>query len=87
MQEGDLDMKMRGLMLFLLAIAGLTVSLPLAMAQSLADSGDSSSAAVLPPPGTTHPQLALTYARPTEKTRLRNYFFDINLLSGRRSAS
>ena len=75
MQERDLDMKMRGLMLLLLGIAGLTV-LPLAMAQSLADSGDSSSAAVLPSPGTTHPQLALTYTRPTEKTKLHNYFFD-----------
>ena len=69
-------MKMRGLMLLLLAIAGLTVLPPLAMAQSLADSGDSSSAAVLPSAGTTHPQLALTYTRPTEKTKLHNYFFD-----------
>jgi hypothetical protein len=68
-------MKMRGLML-LLAIAGLG-ALPLpAKAQSLADSGDSSSAALLPSLGTTHPQLALTYTRPTRKTKLRNYFFD-----------
>ena len=59
-----------------MAIAGLTVLLPLAMAQSPADSGDSSSAAVLPSPGTTHPQMALTYTRPTEETKLRNYFFD-----------
>jgi hypothetical protein len=69
-------MKMRGLMLLLLAIAGLTVLPPLAMAQSLADSGDSSSAAVLPSAATPHPQLALTYTRPTEKTKLHNYFFD-----------
>jgi hypothetical protein len=76
MQEGDRDMKMRGLMLLLLAMAGLTVLSPLAMAQSPVDSGDSSSAAVLPSPGTTHPQLALTYTRPTEETKLRNYLFD-----------
>jgi hypothetical protein len=70
-------MKMRGLMLLLLAIAGLTLLPPLAMAQSLADSGDSSSAAVLPlSPGATHSQLALTYTRRTEKTKLHNYFFD-----------
>jgi len=69
-------MKMRGLMLLSLAIAGLTVLPRLAMAQSLADSGDSPSTAVLPPPGTAHTQLALTYARPTETTKLRNYFFD-----------
>jgi hypothetical protein len=68
-------MKMRGLTL-LLAIAGLA-SLPLlAKAQSLADSGDSSSAAVLPSLDTRDPQLALTYASPTQKTKLRNYFFD-----------
>jgi hypothetical protein len=76
MQEGDLDMKTRGLMLLLLAIAGLTVTLPLAMAQSPADSGDSSSAAALPSPGTTQLHPALAYTRPTEKTKLRNYFFD-----------
>ncbi len=62
------------LMLLWLAIAGLTV-LPPAMAQSVADSGDSSSAA-LPAAGATQPQLTLTYTRPTEKTKLRNYFFD-----------
>ena len=68
-------MTMRGLVLLLLAIAGLTVLPPLAMAQSQADSGDSSSAAVLST-STTHPQPDLTYTRPTEKTKLHNYFFD-----------
>jgi hypothetical protein len=68
-------MKMRGLILLLLAMAGLTVLPPLAMAQSPADSGDSSGAAVLPPPGPAQPQ-ALAYTRPTEETKLRNYFFD-----------
>jgi hypothetical protein len=74
MREGDLDMKMGGLMLLLLAMTGLTVLPPLAMAQSPANSGDSSSAAASP--RTTHPEPALTYTRPTEKTKLRNYFFD-----------
>jgi len=30
----------------------------------------------LPSPATTHPQLDLTYTRPTEKTKLHNYSFD-----------
>jgi hypothetical protein len=75
MQEGDLDMTMRGLTLLLLAIAGLAVLPPLAMAQSQADSQDSSSTAASST-STTHPQPDLTYMRPTEKTKLQNYFFD-----------
>jgi len=62
-------------MLLLLAIACLTVLPRLAMAQSLLDSGDSSSAEVLPSTD-IHSQLTLTYTRPTEKTKLQNYFFD-----------
>ena len=69
-------MKIRGLMLLLLAIAGLTVLPSLAVAQSLVDSGDSSSAEVSTSLVTAQPQLALTYTRPTEKTKLHNYFFD-----------
>jgi hypothetical protein len=75
-QERDLDMKMRRLLLLLLAIGGLTFLTQLARAQSLADSSDSSSSAALPSAGTTHQQLAPTYTRPTEKTKLHNYFFD-----------
>jgi len=67
-------LRMRGLVLLLLAIAGLTVLPALVMAQSPADSSGSSSATVAP--SATHPQAALTYTRPTEKTKLRNYFFD-----------
>ena len=59
-----------GLILLLLAIAGLTVLPPLDLAYSLADSGD------LPSPGTTHPQPDLTYVHPTQKTKAHNYFFD-----------
>ena len=65
-------MKMRGLML-LLAIAGLG-ALPLpAKAQSLADSADSSGTGS----STTPAQLHLTYTRPTDTTKFRNYLFDM----------
>jgi hypothetical protein len=69
-------MKMDAPVLLLLAIAGLTVLPTVARAQLLADSADSSSAATAPSPSTTHLQPALAYARPTEKTKLSNYFFD-----------
>ena len=65
-------MKTHRLMLSLLAIAALPL---LAMAQSLASSGDSSSDAV----GSVSTPLLqpdLTYTRPTQATKLRNYFFD-----------
>jgi hypothetical protein len=65
-------MKMRGLMLLLLAIAGVTVLPPLAMAQSPADSRDSSGAVA----STTPAQPDLTYMRPKQTTKLRNYAFD-----------
>jgi len=65
-------MKMRRIMLLLLVIVDLAALPVLARAQSLADSADS--------PGTvaskTPAQLELTYTRPTQKTKLRNYFFD-----------
>src|ERR1700693_2935043 len=67
---------MRGLTFLLLAIAGLTVLPRLAMAQSLADAGDSSTAAVLPSHGPTYSQFDVTYTRPTEKINIRNYAFD-----------
>jgi hypothetical protein len=62
-------------MLLLLAIAGLTVLPPLAMAQSQGVSGASSRSAALSTK-TTPPQPDLTYTSPTEKTKLHNYFFD-----------
>jgi hypothetical protein len=60
----------------LLLVAGL-VAFPLELkAQSAPNSKLSSSAAVLPSsPGTTR-QSDLTYIRPTQKTKLHNYFFD-----------
>lgn len=60
----------------LIAITGLGPLAPVAKTQSAAGAGSSSSNAVSPSPSTTHPQLDLTYRRPTERTKLRNYFFD-----------
>jgi len=63
-------MKMRRIGLLLVAVF---TSLPmLADAQSLADSRESSGAIA----ATISTQPALTYIRPTQKTKLRNYVFD-----------
>jgi hypothetical protein len=70
-----LDMKMRRMRLTLLAIGGLAALSTAATAQGLVDSGESSSAAVSST-STTQPLPDLTYTRPTEKTKLQNYFFD-----------
>jgi hypothetical protein len=69
-----LDMKMRQVTLFVLAIVGLA-ALPLANAQSLVGSEDSSSTAALAV-NPAQPQPDLTYMRPTQKTKLHTYFFD-----------
>jgi hypothetical protein len=65
-------MKMRGLMLLLLAMAGLAASPVPAKAQALVDPGDSAAAVV----STTTAKADLTYTRPTEKTKIYNYLFD-----------
>jgi len=59
-------------MLWLPAIAALTVLPPLAIAQAPGVSGDSSKTPV-PPPATQPP---LAYTRPTGKTKFHNYLFD-----------
>lgn len=69
-------MKIRGIMVLAMGIAAITVLTPRVRAQAVADSSDFSRTAGLPSAGTTQPQLVVTYTRPTEKTRLRNYFFD-----------
>jgi hypothetical protein len=74
--KGSFNMKISRSVLLLPVIVGLTVLTPLAMAQSLIDWGDTASAPVSPSSSATPPQLDLTYLRPTEKTKLRNYFFD-----------
>jgi|SRR5271165_11185 len=69
-------MKMRRRMLSLLGIACFAALPVVAEAQLLADSIGSSSTTSSPSTFTTEPQLHLTYTRPTEKTKLQNYFFD-----------
>ena len=65
-------MKMRRIMLLLLAIAGVAVLPVLAKAQALIDPRDSAGAVA----GTAPAQPDLTYTRPTEKTKIENYLFD-----------
>jgi hypothetical protein len=60
----------------LIAVASLGTLAPLGRTQSTAAGSSSVLTAVSPAPSTTHPQLDLTYTRPTERTKLRNYFFD-----------
>jgi hypothetical protein len=69
-------MKIRRIMLLLLAIADLAVLPVLAKAQSLVASGESSSSTVDLSVSTASPQPDLTYMRPPQATKLRNYFFD-----------
>ena len=69
-------MKKRRIMLLLLAIANLAVLPALAKAQSPVDSGNSSSSTVDLSVSTAAPLPDLTYIRPPETTKVRNYFFD-----------
>jgi hypothetical protein len=59
----------------LIAIAGLGALAPQGRTQSAAAGSSSVLTAVSPAP-TTHAQLDFTYKRPTERVKLRNYFFD-----------
>ncbi len=65
-------MNIRKIMVLLLLTGVAT--LPLAKAQTLVDSADSSSTVTSASPTQTLPDL--TYVRPTESTKLHNYFFD-----------
>jgi hypothetical protein len=65
-------MKIHRFVLLLLAIAGLAALPVLTKAQALADPGDSSGTIA----STTPAGLDVTYTRPPEKTKLRNYVFD-----------
>lgn len=72
-------MKMRGCMLLLVAVllvAVLTALPVMAKAQSLTDSESSSSESFSGSAAITVAQPELAYARPTQKTKLRNYVFD-----------
>jgi hypothetical protein len=59
-------------MLLALAIAGVILLSPLAIAQSLTDAGDSSPTIA----SATMVQPYLTYTRPTQTTKVHNYLFD-----------
>jgi hypothetical protein len=60
----------------LVTITALGALAPMGKTQSGADLGSSSSDTVSRSPSATQPRLTLTYRRPTERTKLRNYFFD-----------
>ncbi len=69
-------MRMRRIMLLLMVVSEFA-TLPLLARPQAPTSSESSSAAELPTsPGSTPVQPALTYMRPTEKTKLHNHFFD-----------
>jgi hypothetical protein len=60
-------------------LASLAILSPPAIAQSDANAKPAFTGAVLPSTNSTStisPQLELTYTRPSEKTKLKNYFFD-----------
>jgi hypothetical protein len=61
---------------FLIAIACLGALAPPAKAQSPAGEGSSSGNVASPFSSTTHADLELSYVRPTEKIKIRNYLFD-----------
>ena len=69
-------MRMRRVVTVVLAVAGLAAVPLLATAQSSAGARDSSRTAVLPPSPGAIGQADSNYVRPTQKTKLRNYFFD-----------
>ncbi|HKN74506.1 MAG TPA: hypothetical protein VJW94_04970 [Candidatus Acidoferrum sp.] len=61
---------------YLIAIAYLGALASVGKAQSAVRAGSSSSYAASPFPLRADARLDLTYYRPTEKTKIRNYFFD-----------
>ena len=72
----NLEMKIRRIIPLVLMVAGLAALPAPTNAQSSGDSRDSSSPAVLPSSPSATRQADLTYTRPSQKTKLRNYFFD-----------
>jgi hypothetical protein len=72
----NLDVGKRRIVVVLLASAGLAALPLLAEAQASGDSRDSSRGQVLPASPGASRQSDLTYIRPTEKIKLRNYVFD-----------
>jgi hypothetical protein len=69
-------MKKFRVVLLLIGITELGALAPIAKAQLIADAASSSSSAASPSTGTTRPQVNLAYTRPTERTKVRSFFFD-----------
>lgn len=61
---------------FLMAITSLGTLASLTKAQSAVGEGSSSNNVAAPFSSSTHAHLDLTYVRPTEKIKIRNYLFD-----------
>jgi hypothetical protein len=68
----EFDVMIHQIIFGLVVIANLAAQSMLAKAQSLLDSGDSSGTVA----STTPAKLDLTYTRPTQATKVRNYLFD-----------
>jgi hypothetical protein len=68
----EFDMMIHQIVFALVVVANLATLSVLARAQSLLDSGDSSGTVA----STTPAKLDLTYTRPTQATKVRNYLFD-----------
>jgi len=68
----EFDMVIHQIIFGLVVVANFAAQSRLAKAQSLLDSGDSSGAVA----STTPAKLDLTYTRPTQATKIRNYLFD-----------
>jgi hypothetical protein len=70
-------MKIRRIVLVLLAIGGsAALAVPAKTQSALLAESDISSSSVFLPASPTYPPADATYTRPTEKTKLHNYFFD-----------
>jgi hypothetical protein len=69
-------MKSQRVLPVLIAITSLGMLASSARAQSAAGEGSSSDNVATRFSGTTHAELKLTYVRPTEKVKIRNYLFD-----------
>src|ERR1700730_10873681 len=61
---------------FLMAVSLAAVLAPRGTAQSAAGEGSASSNVVSPFSSSSHTHVDLTYTRPTERTKIHNYFFD-----------
>jgi len=70
--QETLDLNTHRIMVFLLLLMG--VAGPLARARTLVDTADSTT--TVAPASTTQTLPDLTYVRPTQATKLHNYFFD-----------